>query len=239
MKLYNNDCLEVMQYIPDNSIDFILTDLPYGKTDNKWDSSIDIKFMWKEIKRIRKENTVIALFGNEPFSSHLRLSNINEYKYDWVWKKTYKTNFLNANKMPLRCLENILIFYKKNKYYPQNLKIKNKIKDRGIKGTGNNYITTTKNRYTQKFTNYPTELLEYKSVHKPIHPTQKPTELLEYLIKTYTLENEVVLDFTMGSGSTGVACVNTNRNFIGIELKKEYYNLAKARIDEKLYNNTS
>ena len=230
MKLYNGDCLEVMQDIPDKSIDFILTDLPYGKTDNKWDSVIDVKIMWQQIKRIRKNNTITALFGTEPFSSNLRLSNINEYKYDWTWKKSYKTNFLNANKMPLRCLEQILIFYINNKYYPQNLKVKNKIKDRGTKGTGNNYITTTKNVYTQKYTNYPNELLIYKSVHKAVHPTQKPTDLLEYLIKTYTLENETVLDFTMGSGSTGVACVNTNRDFIGIELDEDYFNIAKERI---------
>ena len=231
-QIINGNCLDVMKELPDNSIDFILTDLPYGKTDNKWDIVVDVKTMWQQIKRIRKNNTITALFGTEPFSSHLRLSNLKEYKYDWTWQKSYKTNFLNANKMPLRCLEQILIFYKNNKYYPQNLKIKNKIKDRGIKGTGNNYITTTKNVYKQKYTNYPNELLIYKSVHKAVHPTQKPTDLLEYLIKTYTLENETVLDFTMGSGSTGVACVKTNRNFIGIELDKEYFEIAEKRINE-------
>ena len=231
IQIINNDCLIALKDIPDNSVDFILTDLPYGTTDNKWDSVIDINLMWKQIKRIRKDNTIVALFGTEPFSSHLRLSNLKEYKYDWTWKKSYKTNFLNANKMPLRCLEQILIFYQKNKYYPQDLKIKNKIKNRGNKGTGNNYITTTNNIYTQKFTNYPNELLIFNSVHKALHPTQKPTDLLEYLIKTYTKENETVLDFTMGIGSTGIAAINTNRNFIGIELDKDYFKIAKERIE--------
>jgi site-specific DNA-methyltransferase (adenine-specific) len=229
MQLFNGDCLEIMKELPDNSIDFILADPPYGTTQCKWDNIIPYEPMWAEIKRIRKDNTVIALFGTEPFSSYLRLSNINEYKYDWVWKKTLKTNYLNAKKMPLRVVENIHIFYKRYKYYPQNLIKYNKITKRGKVG---NHYGKANTENIQEFTNYPINFLEFNSVANAIHPTQKPAELLEYLIKTYTLENETVLDFTMGSGSTGVACVNTSRDFIGIELDREYYETATTRIKE-------
>ena len=240
MKLYNDDCLEVMQDIPDNSIDFILTDLPYGKTKHNWDKIIPSNLMWEQLKRIRKENTAIALFGTEPFSSHLRLSNLDEYKYDWIWKKSIVTHFVHSHKRPLGIYENISIFYKKlPTYNPQNLKLINK-KTTLPNNKGVLYENNKKDRTNtiQKYTNYPKNILHFPD-EKKYHFSQKPTTLLEYLIKTYTKENEVVLDFTMGSGSTGVACVNTNRDFIGIELHKEYYKIAKERIDEKLYNNTS
>jgi len=252
LKLFNGDCLEVMKELPDKSIDFILTDLPYGIGKSNWDNIIPYEIMWKELKRIRKDNTAIALFGTEPFSSHLRLSNLKEYKYDWYWEKNKYANFMQSKLMPLKTIENILIFSNgklsnhktaKNNmfYYPQNLKIFNKEKNK-FRGKTNEMLYYTPSQtgtYIAKYKNYPKTLLKYNNESKSIHPTQKPTDLLEYLIKTYTLENETVLDFTMGSGSTGVACVNTNRDFIGIELDKEYYNIAKERIDEKLYNNTS
>ena len=232
-----------MQDIPDNSIDFILTDLPYGTTACKWDNIIPYKPMWEQLKRIRKDNTAIALFGTEPFSSHLRLSNLNEFKYDWYWQKSNTPNFMQSKVMPLKNIENILIFsngklfnrknFKNNMfYYPQNLKIANKIKNKN-RGKTNEMLykrPSQKGTFISKYKNYPKTLLKYDNESKSLHPTQKPIALLEYLIKTYTLENETVLDFTMGSGSTGVACVNTNRDFIGIELDKDYFNIAKERI---------
>ena len=244
MKLYNDDCLEVMKELPDNSIDLILTDLPYGTTQCKWDNIISYKPMWAELKRIRKNNTAIALFGTEPFSSHLRLSNLKEFKYDWYWEKTKPQNFMNAKKQPLRTIENISIFYKNQPIYnPQNisyghLKVNNSTKQIKKNNPSAFQGGVKTKEYVQKVFNYPRHLIKFSSEFG-FHNTQKPIALLEYLIKTYTKENETVLDFTMGSGSTGVACVNTNRNFIGIELDKEYYNIAKVRIDEKLYNNTS
>ena len=232
MQLFNGDCLEVMKELPDNSIDFILTDLPYGTTQSKWDFVIPYDPMWKEIKRIRKDYTVISLFGIEPFSSYLRLSNIKEYKYDWIWDKKNISNPLIAKHQPLRQHELISIFYKKFKnYYPiktnlDTTRISKQYKQSELHGkTKKNYQKIVKGKY-------PKTILEFSNANKTnrLHPTQKPVALLEYLIKTYTLENETVLDFTMGSGSTGVACVNTNRNFIGIELDREYYETATTRI---------
>jgi DNA modification methylase len=243
MKLYNGDCLEVMQDIPDNSIDFILTDLPYGTTACKWDNIIPYEPMWEQIKRIRKDNTAIGLFGTEPFSSHLRLSNLKEYKYDWIWIKSKGVGYLNSKKMPLKQYENISIFYKKlPTYNPQGLIEINKIKKNTYtkKNKTEKSITVqnggrlNQKEFISKYKNYPNSILQFNNPRKAKHSTQKPTDLLEYLIKTYTLENETVLDFTMGSGSTGVACVNTNRNFIGIELDKEYFNFAKERINNEI-----
>jgi len=242
MNLYNGDCLEVMKELPDKSIDFILTDPPYGTSQCKWDFVIPYKPMWTELKRIRKDNTAIALFGTEPFSSHLRLSNLSEFKYDWIWNKKIPSGMSNAKIQPMRLTEFISIFINgKSFYYPQMFKRDKLIKSGGNKESisgGTKGITGEyKKTYTHK---YPMTIIEFDKIRKgSLHPTQKPTDLLEYLIKTYTKENETVLDFTMGSGSTGVACINTNRDFIGIELDKEYYNIAKERIDEKLYNNTS
>ena len=245
MKLYNGDCLEVMKDIADNSIDMTLTSPPYGTTQSKWDNIIAYKPMWEQIKRVRKNNIAIALFGNEPFSSYLRLSNLKEFKYDWYWQKSNTPNFMQSKVMPLKNIENILIFSNgklsnhktaKNNmfYYPQNLQICNKEKNK-FRGNTNEMLykrTSKVGTYTAKFKNYPKTLLKYNNESKSKHPTQKPVALLEYLIKTYTLENETVLDFTMGSGSTGVACINTNRDFIGIELDKEYYEIARERIND-------
>lgn len=234
MELLHGDCLELMKNIPDKSIDMILTDPPYGITACKWDSVIPFALMWEQLNRIIKDNGAIVLFGSEPFSSALRMSNIKNYKYDWLWDKKRPTGFLNAKRQPLRRIENIIVFYKKQCcYYPIMRKGAKRFK--GHK----EYHSLDKIYGDFKATNkindeyYPTSILEFSNANMTgkLHPTQKPVPLLEYLIKTYTLENETVLDFTMGSGSTGVACVNTNRDFIGIELDDKYFSIAKDRIE--------
>ena len=231
--LKQGDCLELLKHLPDGSIDFILTDPPYGTTACKWDTVIPFEPMWSELKRVIKPNGAIALFGSEPFSSALRMSNIKQYKYDWVYKKSNTVNFLNAKKQPLRNIENISMFYKKQCVYNPifakgkaykciNGKQKESVtKDTNIRNGGH---VTNNTGYR-----YPTQLLKFTQ-ERGLHPTQKPVPLLEYLIKTYTLENETVLDFTMGSGSTGVACKNLNRDFIGFELDEKYFSIAKERI---------
>ena len=243
MKLIQGDCLEVMKEIPDKSIDMILCDLPYGTTACKWDSVIPFEPLWVQYNRIIKDNGAIVLFGSEPFSSKLRMSNLKMYKYDWIWIKTKVGNFMNCKNSPLKKYEDIIVFSngaiangskKLMKYFPQGLiKIQKTI--RNSNRDNNSTITNRPSRngtYTQLFTNYPSNILEYKSEDgKLLHPTQKPVALLEYLIKTYTNEGELVLDNCMGSGSTGVACKNTNRDFVGIELDENYFNIAKQRIE--------
>jgi len=234
-KLYNNDCLKVLPTLESKSVDLVLTDPPYGTTACKWDSIIPFDLMWKELKRIIKNKGCIALFGSEPFSSCLRTSNIKWFKYDWIWFKSIKTGFQLANKRPLKQHEIVSIFSKtQSNYNPQNLKIYNKINKRG--NIGKNWSKLKLDNYIQHFTNYPSSVLKFDSLGKKYHSTQKPVALLEYLIKTYTKENDTVLDFTMGSGSTGVACKKLNRNFIGIEFDKNYFEIAKNRINE---NNNS
>lgn len=232
INLMKGDCLELMKTIPDGSVDLILTDPPYGTTACKWDSVIPFDLMWKQLNRIIKPNGAIVLFGAEPFSSALRMSYIKQYKYDWVWKKDGKpTGFANAKKRPLKVFENILVFNTKS-YNPQGLIEINRENKNSVSQGGDTTGVLNKNKtYIQTHTNYPRNIVKFKTESKTIHPTQKPVALLEYLIKTYTQENETVLDFTMGSGSTGVACVNTNRNFIGIELDEKYFEIAKNRIE--------
>ena len=249
MKLYNEDCLNIFPKIPDKSIDLILTDPPYGTTQCKWDSIIPFEPMWKELKRIIKDNGCIALFGTEPFSSYLRISNIDWFKYDWIWNKNSSTGFMNAKLRPMNTIEIISIFSNgrtsPNKisnmvYYPQGLIEHNKIAKSGNKPNKENSkyrensSPANKGGYIQKYTNYPRNYLEFAYQKKAVHPTQKPIALLEYLIKTYSNENNTVLDFTMGSGSTGVACKNLNRQFIGIEKDKKYFDIAKNRIESIL-----
>ena len=235
--LRKGNCLEVMKDIPDNSIDAIITDPPYGTTACKWDSVIDFDLMWEQLNRIIKPNGAIVLFGSEPFSSALRMSNIKNYKYDWIWNKVITTGFLNAKRQPLRQNENIIIFYKKQCIYnPQMVKGESYT----VKSTGNKssvYGKQEDNVETVcKGDRYPNNnIIINKKINechpsKTFHPTQKPIELMEYLIKTYTNEKETVLDFTMGSGSTGVAAKNLNRNFIGIEMDDNYFDIAKERI---------
>lgn len=234
-KLYQGDCLEVMKNIPDKSVDLILTDPPYGTTACKWDSVIPFDTMWEQLNRIIKPNGAIVLFGSEPFSSALRMSNIKNYKYDWVWVKPQGTDPLMARFRPMNNIENISVFYRKTASYYEQCSIGKPYqitRDKNERINETTFLktfkeTTTINTGTRK----PLRTLYYNK-DKGLHPTQKPVALLEYLIKTYTLEDETVLDFTMGSGSTGVACLNTNRDFIGIELDEGYFNIAQNRIEE-------
>lgn len=204
-----------------------------GTTACKWDIIIPFEPLWEQYKRVIKDNGAIVLFGSEPFSSHLRLSNLKWYKYDWVWKKEKGLGFLNAKKMPLRDTENISVFYKTQPLYnPQMTKGKPYRATNSPnlqKGTNREYMQVTTENNGER---YPLTTLEFNRVRKTIHPTQKPVALLEYLIKTYTNEGDTVLDNVMGSGSTGVACVNTNRNFIGIEMDNKYFQIAKDRIEQ-------
>ena len=233
--LMKGDCLERMKEIESGSVDLILTDPPYGTTACKWDSVIDLPSMWEQLKRIVKPNGAIVLFGSEPFSSFLRVSNIRMFRYDWIWEKEQGIGFANANKMPMKKHEVVSVFYKKlPKYYPQGLlpfskKVVRKETDVG-EYMGKNGVSNT--TYEQKYTNYPTSILEFsRNKVGTVHPTQKPVALMEYLIKTYTQEGETVLDFTMGSGTTGVACKNLNRKFIGIEKNETYFKIAQDRIN--------
>ena len=243
IELYQGDCLEIMPVkIPDKSIDMILCDLPYGTTACKWDVIIPFEPLWKEYNRIIKDRGCIALFGSEPFSSYLRMSNIKNYKYDWKWDKNSGSNFVTAKYQPLRIYEDVIVFYKKQCVYnPQMTKRdKNNFRVSGKSKLKNNSITSLEHQVGKesKEYKYPINKLNYDRCGKELnskhrlHPTQKPVALLEYLIKTYTLEGETVLDNTMGSGSTGVACVNTGRNFIGIEKDETFFNIAKKRIEE-------
>ncbi len=239
MKLYNGDCLEVMKTIPDKSIDAIITDPPYGTTACKWDSVIPFGLMWKQLNRIIKDNGAIVLFGSEPFSSALRMSNIKNYKYDWVWEKSISSNFALSKKQPQKKHEIISIFYKKQPTYnPQMVLgkpyIDNRTKARTSISVGDKK-TLKRKPINNKGFRYPKSVQFFNNPNnKNIHPTQKPIALMEYLIKTYTNELETVLDFTMGSGTTGVACCNLNRDFIGIELDKEYFKIAEQRIKNEL-----
>ena len=238
MELHKGDCLEVMKQIPNQSIDAIITDPPYGTTACKWDSVIPFDLMWEQLNRIIKPNGAIVLFGSEPFSSALRMSNIKNYRYDLIWNKIRAAGFLNANRMPLKQHENISLFYEKLPTY-NPIKYLDKPYDK-TKYNGKDMKENVLGSYTSKSNKnngerFPKSILEFSqnwSRQQQIHPTQKPTALMEYLIKTYTNENETVLDFTMGSGSTGVACLNTNRKFIGIEMDDNYFDVATKRIKE-------
>ena len=231
------DCLEVMKTIKDNSIDAIITDPPYGTTACKWDSVIDFDLMWEQLNRIIKPNGAIVLFGSEPFSSALRMSNIKNYKYDWQWDKKLGGNSMLVKKQPSRVVENIMVFNKHN-YYPQ-------MEERGkpvYKNNKNKATYESANKHNDKAVRvknniyYPKSIISiYNNRRGKVHPTQKPVELLEYLIKTYTNENETVLDFTMGSGTAMVACKNLSRNGIGIEQDEKYFNIAQERVNSTLF----
>ena len=240
------DCLELMKDIPDKSIDMILCDLPYGVLNKqnknaKWDSVIPFEPLWKQYNRIIKDNGAIVLFGSGMFTSDLMQSNKKMWKYNLIWKKGNRpTGFLNAKKQPLRIYEDICIFYKKQPTYNPQFTYGDKVHSRGKAGNslgkqGRNGCYGDFAMTPAVLTNekYPISIIDIDKEHPQIyHPTQKPVALLEYLIKTYTNENETVLDNCMGSGSTGVACINTNRNFIGIELDEKYFNIAKERIEK-------
>lgn len=249
-KLMQGDCLELMKNISDKSVDMILCDLPYGTSACKWDTVIPFEPLWKAYERIIKDGGAIVLFGSEPFSSLLRMSNLDLYKYDWVWEKPSGANFLNFKYQPAKVHENIMIFGKKATSYSKNGNMTyNPQMEEGTpykQQSGkqrNDYANSTvrtpiKQVVTENNgTRYPRSIQKFSLDKEKFHQTQKPVALLEYLIKTYSNEGDVVLDNCMGSGSTGVACVNTNRNFIGIELDKGYFEIAKSRIEQALQNN--
>ncbi len=267
--LINGDCLVEMRSIEEHSIDLILCDLPYGTTDRKgseskknagsrllkWDTVIPLDKLWLEYKRVLKPRGAVVLTADQPFTSKLILSNVEWFKYEWIWKKKKTTGFLLANYRPMKQTEDVVVFSpagaaaaskngKNMTYNPQGLiekrvKKKNNPKRLGKflhnpKFMGENNKLLHETEYEQKYTNYPSEIIEFGLDKNVVHPTQKPVALMEYLIKTYSNENETVLDNCMGSGTTGVACVNTNRNFIGIERDEKYYDMAKSRIDESI-----
>lgn len=258
IQLYNEDCLEGMKRIPDKSVDMVLTDLPYNITACTWDKDgIDVSVMWREIKRILKPQCSAVMFASSHFTNRLIASNEAMYKYKWIWVKNAPTMFIHAKNAPMRKFEEILVFSdgsinhascskRRMKYNPQGVvKTHLKVGARGKRtpsqlhdgGLGDFWRQAEKNGYYyREATNYPCDVLCFDVVPtgKKVHPTQKPTKLLEYLIKTYTDKGETVMDITMGSGSTGVACVNTNRNFIGFELDKKFYVIAEKRIEEAL-----
>jgi len=243
VRLIQGDCLDKMKDIPDVSIDAIITDPPYGTTACKWDSVIPFESMWEQLKRVIKPNGAIVLFGSQPFTSALIMSNIKMFKYDYSWIKTKSSGFQNAKKMPMRKHEEILVFYEKQPTFNQQnlIELDTPIKSgraRLRNDEQHRLGVAGKTEHKTTHTGWQDSLLNFSnpSGKGHLHPTQKPVTLMEYLIKIYTNENELVLDFTMGSGSTGVACVNTNRNFIGIELDEKYFNIAKDRIEEAKKN---
>lgn len=234
------DCLELMKTIPNKSIDMILCDLPFGTTRNSWDKIIPFEPLWEQYKRIIKDNGAIVLFSQQPFTADLINSNRKMFRYEWIWNKVHALGFLNANKMPLRVHENICVFYKSLPIYNAQKTYGHKNYKRNKNARSNSY-----GKFIERETNcldgsrFPLDIIQFSNSNNAnkIHPTQKPTDLLEYLIKTYTNKNEIVLDNCMGSGSTGVACINTNRNFIGYELNEEYFYIAKNRIWKARLNN--
>ena len=229
--IIQGDCLEVMKYLPDNSIDMVLADPPYATTQCKWDSIIPLEPMWEQLKRIIKPNGAIVMTAAQPFTSVLVCSNLGMFAYEWVWVKSKITGVLNAKKMPVRKHESVLVFCDRKctgTYNAQGLVKKGTVTKQG--GNSDNYGSRSSDDYVQEFTNWPRDVIEIKSEGNTVHPTQKPVALMEYLIKTYTNENETVLDFTAGSFTTGVACQNTNRQFIGIELDEEYFEIGKKRL---------
>lgn len=234
INLHHGNCLEVMKEIPDKSIDLVLCDLPYGTTKCEWDHIIDFNLLWEQYHRIAKENSAIVLFAAQPFTTKLIYSNFREFRYCWYWKKNNVTGGLFCKYQPMRCLEDICVFYRKAPTYnPQGIKRLEVIKIHNPKE--NNVYKKKKNPSMQTHTNYPKHLLEFANeaaTNNRLHPTQKPVLLLEYLIKTYSNESDVILDNCMGSGSTGVAAVNTNRKFIGIEQEEKYFRIAKERIEQ-------
>jgi len=248
-KLFHGDCLELMPFIADKSVDMILCDLPYGTTKCKWDTIIPFEPLWKQYERIIKPNGAIVLFGSQPFTSILIASNLVDYRYSWYWLKDKPSNFLMGKQQPLRYVEEINIFYKNTAFYNPQMEIrenKNKrvnnvnssftmLKHRGdenIKKSHQKRLESGNSDYI-----YPRNYQKFNNRTKGLHPCQKPLELMEYLVKTYTNEGDLVLDNCIGSGTTAIACINTNRSFIGIEKDENYFNIASQRIDEKRNEN--
>lgn len=247
MQLYQGDCLEIMKKIPDKSIDMILCDLPYGTTDFSWDKVIPFEPLWDQYERVIKNNGAILLFSFQPFTTDLINSNRKMFRYEIVWEKTMKAGFFNANRMPLRAHENICVFYQ---HLPTYNPIFQKVDGKPIGRVkiqkpfrSKHYNGANPSQWVETGKRFPTDVIKFSNWNgaqfgnnsKAVkHPTQKPIDLLEYLIKTYTNEGDTVLDNCMGSGSTGVACRNTGRDFIGIELDEKFFNIAKSRINEEI-----
>ena len=238
IELIQGDCLEKMKDIPDKSIDMILCDLPYGTTACKWDMIISFELLWKQYNRIIKDNGAVVLTATNPFSSVLVSSNLKGFKHEWIWQKEIGVGFQVAKYRPMQEHEHVLVFTKNGErvnYYPIKEKRDKPIKSKGASTkSGSSPIDYLNNINITYVDRYPTSIKRFQRDNNKIHPTQKPVALLEYLIKTYTLEGETVLDNCMGSGTTGVACKNLNRNFIGIELDPEYFKIAEKRINENL-----
>lgn len=226
--LMQGDCLERMKEIPDGSVDMILCDLPYGTTQNKWDSVIPFDALWGQYKRICRG--AVVLTAAQPFTSALVMSNAKGFKYQWVWEKTKASGFLNARRRPLTAHEDIVVFGNIGTYNPQGLVSVEVNSARKNKAGSGNFGRVSDRPYIQKEGNFPRSVLRFQHETAPVHPTQKPVALMEYLLLTYTNEGETVLDNCMGSGTTGVACRNTGRKFIGIEMDENYFNIAKDRI---------
>ena len=236
MELIQGDCLEVMKNIPSASVDMILCDLPYGTTRNKWDTCLNLGKLWEQYKRIIKDNGAIVLFSQMPFTAALVMSNPKMFRYEWIAEKSLATGFLNAKRMPMKAHENILVFYKKLPMYNAQM-TKGKPYSITRRDIGGQYLHNfesieTKNEGTRCPRDVLRDLWQPYCGGKMYHPTQKPVPLLEYLIKTYTNEGDTVLDNCMGSGSTGVACVNTKRDFVGVELDENYFDIARRRIND-------
>jgi len=235
--IYLGECLERMQEIETGSVDMVMADLPYGTTQNKWDSVIPLEPLWAEYRRVCKKNAAIVLTSAQPFTSLLVASNLAEFKYDWCWKKPKGTGHLNAKKQPMRDKEDVLVFYREQCSYNPQFTVGEPYKDKAGKDhsasssmTGS-YGSYTNYREDNDGKRYPKQVIEFGVVERgTVHPTQKPVSLMEYLIRTYTNEGEVVLDNTMGSGTTGVACINTGRKFIGIERDQTYFEIASKRL---------
>ena len=254
-KLYNGDCLAVMDKLIEQGVkvDAIITDPPYGTTACKWDIVIPFDEMWNRLNKLIKPTGAIALFATEPFATKLRMSNLDNYRYDWYCIKTKPSLYQHAKNRPMRAVENACVFSKSKWGHKSQLKDKRmEYNPQGISSIGVKTVTKNFNaggvvgerpnqigKQYEAFTGFPTDALEFKSItgKSCLHPTQKPVDLLEYLIRTYTNENDLVLDFTMGSGSTGVACLNTNRKFIGVEINEKYFNIAKDRIEAAILTN--
>jgi site-specific DNA-methyltransferase (adenine-specific) len=235
-QLYNDDCLGVMDNIPDGSVDMVLCDLPYGTTQCKWDVIIPFDLLWNQYKRVCKKNAAILLFGSQPFTTIAISSNLKMFKYEIIWEKNNITNPMFSKKGILKAHENIMVFYDKHPTYNPQMEYgyKNYKQFSGDKNIGDIYGDSLKSQHREcsDGSRYPKSVLRFQKETKCVHPTQKPVALLEYLIRTFTNEDDIVLDNTMGSGSTGVACMNTNRNFIGIEKDEKYFVIAEKRIKE-------
>ena len=228
MRLILGDCIRELESIPNNSVDMVLSDLPYGTTKNRWDKVIQLDRLWEQLRRVCKENAAIVLFAQAPFDKTLALSNPKEFRYEWVWVKPQGTGHLNAKKMPLKRHELILVFYRKSPKYCPQFATGTPYVCRSGRGSAN-YDKQISVQTVNTGIRYPTSVLQFNS-EKGFHPTQKPVLLCEYLIKTYSDEGDIVLDCCMGSGTTGVACLNLGRDFIGIEKEKSYFDIAKDRV---------